>query len=137
MMPKQTTPEARVGRTKRTPINGRNVLNVSGKEAGFTYRIVNDVGDRVKTFEDNGWELVGADAVRVGDRRVSAPGPLGSKAQVSVNKDGTKAFVMRIKDEWYREDQAEKARAIAEQELSMKQQALSEQDYGKLEIGSK
>lgn len=136
-MPKQSTPEARSGRTKRTPINGRNILAVSGKEAGYTYRIVNDVGDRVKMFEDNGWELVEADAVRVGDRRVSGASSLGSKAQVSVNKDGTKAFVMRIKDEWFQEDQESKARAIAEQELSMKQQALSEQDYGKLEITSK
>ena len=72
--------------------------------------------------------------MRIGDRRVEGAGALGSKAQASVDKTGAKAFLMRIKNEWYEEDQADKARSIAEQEKSMKQSALSNNDYGKLEI---
>ncbi len=130
----EKTPVARSGRAKRTPINGRNILSLSEKEQGYTYRFVNDTGDRVKMFEDRGWELVEAKDVRIGDSRVSAPSALGSKAMASVDKTGGKAFVMRIREDWYKEDQAEKARAIAEQESAMKQQALSTNDYGKLEI---
>lgn len=126
-------PAAKV-RAKRTPINGRNVLSVSNKQAGYHYRFVNDMGDRVQSFLDNGWEQVAADDVIVGDRRVAAAKGLGSKAQASVNKDGTKAFVMRIKQEWFDEDQAEKAKHVDELEKSMKQQALSSSDYGKLDI---
>ena len=133
-MAKQSTPEAQSGRVKRTPINGRNVLTVSNKEAGYEYRFVNDVGDRIETFKDNGWELVEASDVRIGDKRVSAANSLGTKAQASVSKDGTKAFVMRIKKDWYDEDQSNKARSIAEQESGMKQSALSSGDYGKIEI---
>ena len=132
-MTKEAT-QAKPARTKRTPINGRNILSVSNKEAGYTYRFVNDVGDRIEIFKERGWELVEAKDVRIGDRRVESAGPLGSKAQASVDKQGTKAFLMRIKNEWYEEDQADKARSIAEQEKSMKQTALSNNDYGKLEI---
>ena len=135
-MAEKTAPVAQRGRAKRTPISGRNVLTVSNKEPGYEYRFVNDVGDRVEIFKERGWELVEAADVRIGDRRIESPGALGSKAQASVDKQGTKAFVMRIKQEWYDEDQAEKAKAIAEQELAMKQQALSSNDLrsGKLEV---
>ena len=135
-MAEKTAPVAQRGRAKRTPISGRNVLTVSNKEPGYEYRFVNDVGDRVEIFKERGWELVEAADVRIGDRRIESAGPLGSKAQASVDKQGTKAFVMRIKQEWYEEDQAEKAKAIAEQELAMKQQALSSNDLrsGKLEV---
>ena len=102
----------RVERPKRTPINGRNILTVSGKDPNYVYRIVNDVGDRIEIFKERGWELVEAKDVRIGDRRVEGAGALGSKAQASVDKTGTKAFLMRIKNEWYEEDQADKARSI-------------------------
>jgi hypothetical protein len=39
---------------------------------------------------------------------------------------------MRIKDEWYKEDQAYKEQQLKEQELAMK--ANSSQDYGSLKI---
>ena len=121
-------------RTKRAPINGRNVLTASNKQPGYVYRFVNGIGDRVAIFQERGWELVEAKDVRIGDRRVEAAGSLGSKAQASVDKQGTKAFLMRIKQEWYDEDQADKMSALAEQEKSMKQAALANNDYGKLEI---
>lgn len=135
-MAEKTAPVAQRGRVKRTPINGRNILNVTGKEPGYEYRFVNDVGDRVAIFQERGWEIVDSADVKVGDRRIESPGPLGSKAQIAVDKQGSKAFLMRIKKEWYDEDQSEKARSIAEQELAMKQQALSSNDLrtGKLEV---
>lgn len=133
-MAKLPTPEARSGRTKRSPVNGRNILSVQNKEPGYVYRFVNDTGDRVETFKEAGWELEESEDIRIGDKRVNASSGLGSKAQVSVGKDGTKAFLMKIKEEWYNEDQKAKADFIKEQEQSMKQSALSSSDYGKIEI---
>lgn len=120
-------------RTKRTPVSGRNVLTVDGKEDGYIYRVVNAEGDRIEMFKDAGWELVPSADVRVGDRRVDRVTAEGSFAQVSVGQ-GMKAFVMRIKKEWYDEDQQVKAKRVDALEESMKKQALSEGNYGKIEI---
>lgn len=123
---------SKVTRPKRTPINGtRNVLGVQGKEDGYHYRIVNDDGDRVKMFEEQGYEIVTDPNVKVGDRRVANPTSEGSAVQVSVG-GGTKAYVMRIKREWYEEDQASKQAFINEQESAMKKDATNSADYGKL-----
>src|SRR3990167_4145103 len=102
------TPERR---TRRTPIEGRNILTVSGKEEGYVYRFVNDTGDRVQAFADNGWEKVSAKNVRVGDKRLGNPGTEGSDATASVGQ-GMKAYVMRIRKDWYEEDQAAKQAAV-------------------------
>lgn len=122
-------------RPTRTPISGRNVLTVSGKEPGYTYRVVNDQGDRVAEFLDRGYELVEAADVRVGDKRVNATTPEGTKAQVSVGK-GEKAFVMRIKQEWYDEDQKAKQAQVNELEAAIKQNGSGAADYGTVKIGT-
>jgi len=135
-MTRETVSKAAPQRTKRTPINGRNVLTVEGKDPNYVYRVVNDVGDRITTFQDAGYELVEGKSVRIGDRRVNAASPEGSKAQVSVDKNGTKAFVMRIPKEWYDEDQAAKQIHVDALEQSIKQDALSKNDLrtGRIEI---
>lgn len=122
-------PERRV---RRTPVGQRNVLTITGKEAGYQYRVVNDVGDRVQEFLDNGWELVKASSVRVGDKRLESASADGSVAKASVGK-GETGFVLRIKDEWYQEDQAAKQAYVNKTEEATKGEALNG-TYGKLEI---
>lgn len=123
-------------RPKRTPINGRNILSVTGKEPGYVYRIVNNVGDRVEMFKNAGYELVKATDVAVGDRRVDSASAEGSIATVSVDATGTKAYVMRIPQEWYEDDQRAKQAQVDELEQSMRNEALSKNELksGKLEI---
>lgn len=121
------------GRTKRTPINGRNVLTVTGKEPGWHYRVVNDAGDRIAQFLEAGYELVDASTVKVGDKRVDSAAAEGSKAQVAVGK-GEKAFLMRIKDEWYKEDQDAKQVEIKKLEQSITQNLAGKADYGTVKI---
>jgi len=120
-------------RPKRTPINGRNVLTVTGKEPGYVYRIVNDEGGRIGQFLDAGYEMVEANAVAIGDGRVNAASAEGSKAQASVG-NGMKAFVMRIKEEYYKEDQAAKQAHVNALELSMKTNAKNASDYGDISL---
>jgi hypothetical protein len=123
------TPERRV---RRTPLGQRNVLSVSGKEPGYEYRFVNDTADRVAQFQDAGWEIVPAAGVRIGDKRVGNPTPEGTQAQASVG-GGDKAYLMRIRDDWYKEDQARKQEYVNATEAATKQEAL-DGTYGKLEI---
>lgn len=121
-------------RTRRTSINGtRNILKVEGKEPGYEYRVVNDDGDRVSQFQERGYEIVTDKSVKVGDRRIANPTAEGSPVQVSVG-GGQKAYIMRIKDEWYKEDQAAKQKEVDETVASMKKDAADNADFGKLQI---
>lgn len=137
-MRKSTTPEAAqevVQRPKRTPINKRDILSIKGKEPGYVYRITNDTGDRIEDLKERGYELVPASDLRIGDKRINAATPEGSYAQVSVG-GGQKAFVMRIKQEWYDEDQEAKQTEVNKLEQSMRQQALAQNELrnGKLDL---
>lgn len=120
-------------RVKRVPVGTRNVLTVTGKEPGYEYRIVNDAGDRIQQFLDAGYELVDAKDVSIGDKRVNAATPEGSKAQVSVGK-GDKAFLMRIKNEYRTEDNQAKLDQVNRLEQSIKNPATNQADYGKVVI---
>lgn len=118
-------------RVKRTPIGSRNVLTVTGKDPDFEYRIVNDSGDRIQQFLAAGYELVEGKDVSVGDRRIDSPTAEGTKAQVSVGV-GQKAFLMRIRKEFYEEDQLAKAEHVKKLENSIKNPGSG--DYGKVEL---
>lgn len=119
-------------RPKRTSLADRSVMNLNkGKEAGYQYRIVNDLGDRIETFRERGYEVVTDSSITIGDRRVGKPSKDGSPVQVSVG-GGIDGYLMRIKDEYYSEDQAYKEQKIAELEGSMKKDSGA--DYGTLKI---
>lgn len=133
MSNKEAIVKAPSGRVRRTSVGARNVLTVSGKETGYHYHIVNDDGDRIQQFKDAGYDVVQANDVRVGDKRVNSASPEGSAATMSVSRDGRKAVVMRIKDEWYNEDQAAKLQGVNELEATTKHKAL-DGTYGKLEF---
>ena len=128
---KQTT------RVTRASINGgkRNVLTISGKDPNYKYRVVNDVGDRVTSLRERGYEIVSDPSVKLGDRRVANPAQEGSPVMASVG-GGTKGYVMRIKKEWFDEDQKAKAKEISYTEASMVAQA-KEGMYGKLELNTR
>lgn len=134
MTNKESISKAPSGRVARTPVGQRNILTVKGKDPNYEYRIVNDVDDRVTQFQDAGYVIDGDEAVDVGDKRASSGSGYapGSKKMFSVG-GGIKAFVMKIKKEWYDEDQAEKQRKADAQEASIKEKALSG-TYGELKI---
>lgn len=129
---KEAISKAPAGRVTRTPVGQRNILTVKGKDPNYEYRIVNDVEDRIAQFQDAGYELVPDEAVDVGDKRASQGSSIGSKKLFSVGQ-GVKAYVMRIKKEWFDEDQRAKQRQVDAQESSIKEKAL-DGTYGKLDI---
>lgn len=132
MNEKEAIAKAPSGRTRRSPLARKNVLTVVGKEPGYQYRIVNDTEDRVSGLMEQGYEPVSSNKVQVGDKRVSKASPEGSVMQMSIG-GGQKGVVMRIRDEFFKEDQAEKQAYVAETERATKQEALNG-TYGKLEV---
>lgn len=128
---------ASTNRPRRTSINGvRNVLKINGKEPGYEYRVVNDVGDRIEQLKAIGYEVVEDDKLTIGDRRIANPTKEGSPVKVSVG-GGTQAYVMRIKSEWFEEDKKKKEDYIAETERGTLREAKSNSDYGKISVGDK
>ena len=132
MAEKEAISKAPVSRVTRVPVSQRNILTVKGKDPNYEYRVVNDVDDRIAQFIEGGYELVADDSTDVGDKRVSQGTSVGSKKIFSVGQ-GTKGYLMRIRKEWYDEDQARKQGFVNQQEASIKEKAL-DGTYGKLEI---
>ena len=120
-------------RTQRTPLENRSVLGIKGKEPGYVYRIVNDTGDRVASFQEQGYEIVTDSSITIGDRRVGKASADGSPVQVAVG-NGIDGYLMRIKEEYYKEDQAYKEQKLSELEQSMRKEAKDISDYGNLKI---
>ena len=129
-MARTTTATAEASaRPRRTPLSRRNRLSVQNKEPGFVYRIVNDTDDRVSQMQEQGYELCEkAQVGAIGDKRVDNTASIGSIAHFSVGQ-GTKAVVMRIRDEWYKEDQTVKQQEVDAIEAAMKQEAREAGDY--------
>ena len=121
-------------RPKRTPLANRSVLGIKGKEPGFVYRIVNDIGDRIDTFKDQGYEVVTDSSITIGDRRVGKASRDGSAVQVSVG-GGVQGYLMRQSDVNYKEDQEFKEQKTLELEQSMRKDASA--DFGSIKITSK
>jgi len=122
---------------RRSSVNGtRNVLNITGKEPGFVYRVVNDVGDRIEQLKAIGYEIVEDSKIQVGDRRVANPTKEGSPVQVSVG-GGIQGYVMRIKQEWYDEDKAKKDAHVDSIERGLVREAKEQSDYGKISVSNK
>lgn len=129
-MTRESTKSARVA---RKPLNQRGPQAIAGdKDPSYVYRFVNDTGSRIQNFKAAGYEFVTGDDLIVGDNRVSDATDLGSAKRV-ISNDGTTSYLMRIKKEWFEEDQANKAAALKEQEAAMTKEASTGM-YGKLNI---
>lgn len=118
----------------RESVNGtRGVLTVKNKDANFVYRIVNDLDDRVLNLQERGYEIVTNDTP-IGDKRVATAKQEGSPVQIRVG-NGKTAYLMRIKKEWYDEDQAAKQEEVDKTEQSIMGNPGGE--YGAVKIETK
>jgi hypothetical protein len=120
-------------RVARKSLFQRGPQSILGeKDPNYVYRFVNDTGSRVANFQSAGYEFVEDKDLVVGDSRVFDPSDLGSAKRVTSN-DGTTSYLMRIKKEYYEEDQAAKAAIINEIEQAMKRDA-SQGMYGSIKV---
>lgn len=123
-------------RKKRPPINGRGdvlSLEVNDKDKEeYQYRVFNDKGTRVAQYQQYGWELCSTDDVTIGTRNTVKA---GNVASVTVDSsDGTQGVVMRIRKDWYEEDQKAKADAIDKTESLITGESEKDGNYGKVSI---
>lgn len=128
------TPSVASARPQRASLGKRDRLSIKNKEEGFVYRIVNDVDDRVDQLTEAGYEICTKEHVgQIGNKRVDNTSSVGSTAHFSVGQ-GTKALVMRIRKEWYQEDQDAKQAEIDAVEATMKSDARKAADYGEFKV---
>lgn len=120
-------------RAVRKPLFQRGPQSIRGdKDPDFQYRFVNDTGSRIDNYKEAGWELVSDESIQVGDSRAKDSSDLGSAKRV-ISDNGQVQYLMRIKKEWYEEDQAAKRQMLEEQERALKPDA-SQGLFGKIEI---
>ncbi len=129
----------------RVPVSGtRDIMAVLGKEKGFVYRWVIDTderGSRIWKFKRGGWDFSplstdGGDIV-IGQEAVYKTEQDGSIVRLHTGA-GKYSYLMRIKEEWYHEDQKAKADAINEVEKGLTRDADSDSDvdgqYGSVKV---
>jgi len=94
--------EATSVRPQRIAVGLRPKLSLIGKNPNFEYRYVNDTPGRISMFKHGGWELCTNEEVDTGNFRAEEASELGSLAYAIVDGgNGMKAYVMKIKKEWY------------------------------------
>lgn len=134
-MTKENLVKAPERRVRRSPLDKANKLTVKGKDPNYCYRIVNDIDDRVNDFLDAGWELDISDEIRVGASKVESTSKLGKVREIPVG-GAQKAVLMRIKKEWYEEDQKAKEEYVKSTEAAMRPNP-NDGTYGKIDITRK
>ena len=124
------TPSSASARPRRQPLTTRNRVRVRNQEPGYVYRVVNDIDGRIDDLLEIGYEVVPqTKVIRDGDKRVDDASALGSNSSISLGR-GDRGVVMRIKKEWYDEDQKAKAVRADELESTMKKDGKQASDYG-------
>ena len=130
----------------RVPVSGmRDIMTVLNKEEGYSYRWVTDIdekGSRIYKFKRGGWDMAPLHTpdgkLTVGEEAVFRTEGKEDIVRLHVGA-GQFAYLMRIKQELYDEDQKAKAEAIDEVEatISSKGSATGENfgQYGKIQIG--
>lgn len=130
----------------RVPVSGmRDIMTVLNKETGYSYRWVNDTdekGSRIYKYKRGGWELAPLHTpegeLTVGEEAVFRTEGKEDIVRLHVGA-GQFAYLMRIKQEWYDEDQKAKADAIDEVEATMAATGSSTGEdfgqYGTVKIG--
>lgn len=121
---------------KRIPLGTRNVLTAP-KRPGFVRRFINDVGDRVQTFKDAGWDVV-TDGSASGDDKTGRASAMGSMTNPSVG-GGNRGILVEIPEELFKADRAESQAKITQVERELRRNDLKpsagKETFGQVKIG--
>jgi len=134
---------------KRMDVTGFNdKLSVRGQDPAYVYRFVKDISDeldkstgvvdyrpgqRVAGFLAKDWEFVLSKDVQVGENSVYKTEGLGSIVRIPAGQDEW-LFLMRIRKEWYAEDQKAKSQDILDTENQYAGLGSEEGTYGSVSI---
>lgn len=121
---------------RRVPLGvPRTKLQVP-KLPGYQLRWINDRGNRIHLAKNAGWDFTTPEEVGpVGDAPESNNSDVGSRISwpVGTKDDGSpmRAYLMKIKEEFYREDQAAKQKEVDKIDAAMKGGNTAGQTSGK------
>ena len=110
------------GRSKRVPLGvARSKLSVPVRP-GYQRRWVNDAEGRIANAEAGGYEFAVDDKLQIGQPDIDNENrDLGARISRVVDKTtGQKAYLMEIKEEFYKEDQTAKVRKVEEVDRRIK-----------------
>lgn len=113
-------------RSSRTPLGrGRQKLSVP-EISGFVLRWINDNGGRLLQAEEGGYAFVTkAEIGHVGESVEDGNTDIGNRVSKVVGKTESgspmRAYLMKIKKEWYQEDQVEKQTQIDQVERAIRE----------------
>lgn len=134
MATRELTQKVPEGRPQRQSMTSRNRLKVKSRDPNFHYRIFSDIDDRIEDAKRAGYEIdPDNNSKSMSDMRVDVPSGIGS-ANIPLG-GGRKGVVMRIRKDWFQDDQKVKQDAINAVENTIKQTA-KEYVRGELEITS-
>jgi hypothetical protein len=99
----------------------RSKLSVPAR-AGYVRRWVNDTEGRLSNAEQGGYQYATDQTLQIGAADIDNTNrDLGARVSRVVDKStGQKAYLMEIKEEFYAEDQATKAKTVAEKDRLIK-----------------
>jgi len=113
-------PVVGTSRKKRRPLGvSRLKLEVHDKDPNYVYRFVSDRDNRVNAAIEGGYEIAPGMDVGHDKEGNTDPGAGTSKVVDSVDGKPVVGHLMRIKREWYEEDQAEKEKSLAEKDKAI------------------
>lgn len=106
-------------------------LTTQGLDKNYHYRIENDEGGKIERLKDLGYEVVTHnEGVKMGDANAKE---VGTAISTTVNKEGTKAYLLKQPKEFYEEDCAFEQKQIDESEKALFRQIENESGrYGSI-----
>ena len=111
-------------RAERVPLGiKRSKLEVKDQDPAYMYRWINDVGGRVLDAQNGGYEFVTDAKVGEGDianRNASAGNRVSRVVGTTDRGNAITAYLMRIRKEFYQDDQAAKKRQLDELDKALK-----------------
>ncbi len=144
-MPKvrQERPESVRAEGERIPVSSNRspLLYRNLDTKNYFHKWVIDKDDRIAKFLEGGYEFVEAVNKKVGESTVESQSQdlQGTRVSKAAGYGGLRLYLMRIKKEWYDEDQAVKQREIDELEATMRpaKSGSASIDYGKVSFSRK
>jgi hypothetical protein len=120
------------GRSKRVPLGvARSKLSVPVRP-GYQRRWVNDAEGRIANAEAGGYTFALDPSLQIGQADIDNENrDLGARVSRVVDKTtGQKAYLMEIKEEFYKEDQNAKVREVEKVDQRIKKGKLEQVDDG-------
>lgn len=120
---KTSTTSKRSTRVKRTPLSGgRDILTVEGKDPNYVYRWILDKDNRINQAIEGDWMIVKDEDLTVGDKAIKNSTDGSSSAVTKDVGAGRTCYLMKIKKEFYTDDQDTKQARIDRAEQDMKRE---------------